>query len=122
MDSPATAVSTLSLHDALPISNTVPIGHACSAQGINADVEVRAANGLQVNNSIKTVDVSGCIVMPVSASRLQRSCQCDSADFAEPARQQSICPRGNPACDGGIGRAAVRRVVLEAAVFGRIVR
>ena len=46
-------------------TDAVPIGHTRSAQRIDANFQARAANGFNINHSIKIVDVSCCVVMLV---------------------------------------------------------
>ncbi len=52
----------------------------------------------------------------------QRSCQRDPLDAPVAGGEQLVGPVRDPPGDVGVGRAAVGRVVLEAAVAGRVVR
>ena len=62
------------------------------------------------------------IIVAANAGRMPRALIGDAPNVANPAFEQPVGVCLDPAGDGRIGRAAGRRVVLEAAIFRRIVR
>ena len=70
----------------------------------------------------QVVDVGQDEVVLVRGRRLQRRVERHALHAGVAAAQQLVGPVLDPPGDVGVGRAAVGRVVLEAAVLGRIVR
>ena len=71
----------------------------------------------------EVADVGVEIIVLVRGRRAQRACASGMRFTpSRPPSSSALARCLDPAGDVGVGRAAVRRVVLEAAVFGRIVR
>src|SRR4030095_10474276 len=87
----------------------------------DAEAQPGPADRLQVDDGHEVVHVGGHVVValdPVGAGRLVGR---DPPHAVQPGPQQPVGLVLDPAGDVGVGRAAVGRVVLEAAVLGRVV-
>ena len=97
-----------------------PVVDARAAQRVGADPHPGVPDGVEVDDGGQVVDVGAEEVVGLGgrAGLVERH----AADAGQPGAQQLVGPAGDPAGGVGVGRAAVRRVVLEAAVPGRVVR
>ena len=98
-----------------------PVGDARAAQRVHAEAQPAGADRLQVDDGGQVVDVGGDVV--VRARRRRRPARTARARTPVEARVEQLVGLAlDPRRDLGVGRAAVGRVVLEAAVLGRVVR
>src|SRR5690606_34108789 len=106
----------------VPLGDLAPVGHAGAAQRVCADAHARGAHGVQVEHVGQRVDVGAEEVVAAGGLGGQRPRVGDAADLLEPVGDQRVGAVLDPGGGLGVGRAAVRRVVLETAVTGRVVR
>ena len=100
----------------------LPVGEACAAQRVNSDLETSPAKRVLVNDGIEIINVRVDVVVAVSCRRIARTLVTHTLDAAKFVGEQRVRLLFNPPRHAGISRSAVRRVVLEAAVLGRVVR
>ena len=106
----------------IALCNWAPVVHSRAAERIHAQPQLRAADGLHVEHIGEIIDVRMEKIMPVRRRGALGLVESHSLHALQATFQKRISPRSNPSCDVLIGRPAVGRVVLEAAVVGRIVR
>ena len=109
-------IQTVALRDRLP----VPDGGA--AERIDADLHARAANRLHVDDVLQIFDVIGNVVDLFRRRRGERFGIARELDALESVLKVRVRAAFNFARRVQIRAAAVRPVVFEAAVRGRIVR
>ena len=100
-----------------------PVRDAGAAERIDADREPGAGDGVHVDDGGEIVHVGADVVVPWVVRGVSRALVRHARHAARDRPQQRRW-RGSRSTRVivGVGRAAVRRVVLEAAVLGRIVR
>ena len=96
--------------------------HGRAAERVHAQLEAGAADGVHVDDVPQVVDVGQDEIFLVRGRRLDGRGERHALHAAVAAPQQLVGPVLDPLGHVGVGRAAVGRVVLEAAVLGRIVR
>ena len=100
--------------------NGTPVIDRGTAQRIGADAHAGAADGVQVQHVGQIVHVGAQIV--IGAGLLAGALEGHTLDAFQAGLDVFVGACGDPLGGIGVGRAAVRRVVLEATVGGRIVR
>ena len=93
-----------------------------SAQRIDRKLEASVANGLHIDNALEIANVRQNEIFLMCARSFDGFVKRDALYLAVCCTQQFVGAILNPAGCVGIGGTAVRRVVLEASVFRRIVR
>ena len=106
--------------DVVALGDRGPVGDARAAQRVDAQPQPTRANGVQVDDRGQLVDVGGDVV--ASQRALHGLLVGDPLDALEAGVEQLVGLALDPGGHLGAGRAAVGRVVLEAAVLGRVVR
>ncbi len=104
----------------MPVRDLAPVVHARAAERVGADADARLADGVEVEHGRQVVDVRAEEVVRRGVGPGAR--ERDATYAAHPGRDQLVGPGGDDAGRVGVGGTAVRRVVLEAAVGGRVVR
>ena len=104
------------------LGDGLPEGQARAAHGVHADPEPARADGLHVDHAGEVGDVGLDVVVLARRGGAERRRERDALDLAIPSRQERVGPGLDDRGLVGVRRAAVRRVVLEAAVVGRVVR
>ena len=99
-----------------------PVVDAGAAEWVGADAHAGAADGVEVEHRRQVVDIGAAVVVAMCVVGCQRPGQRHPPDAAVACGEQLVGARGDPTGGVGVGRAAVGRVVLEAAVLGRVVR
>ncbi len=103
-----------------------PVVDAGTAEGVGADADAGVADGVEVEDRRQVVDVGAAVVVRVGGVGGSGAGERDSLHAALSGAvaggEEFVGPGGDPAGGVGVGRAAVGRVVLEAAVLGRVVR
>ena len=107
---------------AVAIGDRLPVREGRSAERIHADLQTGGANGIHIDDVAEVVDIGRDEILFVSRDGLCSGSAGYAFDAAIAGAQQFIGAVLNPARDVGIGRASFRRIVFEAAIFGRIVR
>ena len=102
-------------------ADLAPVVHGGAAHGVGADADAGVADGVQVQHGREVVHVAAEEVELAGGVRGQGVGQRDALDAAQAVLEQFVGAVGDPAGGVGVGGAAVRRVVLEAAVAGRVV-
>lgn len=106
----------------MALGDPPPVRDRRPAEGVGADPDPRVAYGVQVEDGREVVDVSGQEV--VASGGVGGECPGvgNPADLLQPSLDQGVGPVLDPG--GGVrsGRPAVRGVVLESPVGGRVVR
>ena len=98
-----------------------PISEGGSAQRVNRQSEARIANGVHVDDILQILHVGQHQIFLASGRCFDCLLVRNSFHLAIAGSQEIVRPILYPARDLSIGRAAVRRVVLETTVFRRIV-
>ena len=107
--------------EAVPLGDLAPVVDARAAQRVGADPHAGLADRVEVEHARQVVDVR----RPGSRTTSRPRAPARTGSGVRPARPPAISSLARAAMtDGGVGvgRAAVRRVVLEAAVARRVVR
>ena len=104
----------------MPLGDLAPVGHARAAERVGADAHPRVADRVEVEHLRQVVDVGAEEV--VGADGRARLGEGHPSHARDVAADQLVGAGGDDARRVGVGRPAVRRVVLEAAVLGRVVR
>src|SRR5439155_4861995 len=95
-----------------------PVVDAGPAQRIGADADALGADRVYVDDVGQVLDVGVQVVVPLRA--LQRPGQRRPLHALEPLAQNLVGTLGDDTGRVGVGRSAVGRVVLEAAVARRV--
>ncbi len=107
---------------AIAFGDRLPVRHGGAAQRVDADAYPGPGDGLHVDHAVQPFDIGPHEIDRAGRRRRQRL-GVGLAPYAVPAcRQQRVGALLDPAGDVRVRRAAVRRVVLDAAVGRRIVR
>ena len=114
------------IHDrdlqAVARGDRLPVGQRRTAERIDADRHARIANGVHVDDLVQIVDVGTHEIFLMGRRCLERGRERHALDVAVASHEQLVGSVLDPARDVGVGGAAVRRVVFEAAILGRVVR
>ncbi len=95
-----------------------PVVHRRAAERVHAQLEAGGADGVHVDDIPQVLDVGQDEVLLVRGRRLDGRRERHALHAGIAAPQQFVGPVLDPLRDVRIGRAAVGRVVLEAAVLG----
>ena len=106
----------------IALGNRAPIVNFRRHQRIHAHTDIRAPNRIHIEHAAEIAHVSVEKVMPMGGGGALGAFERDSFYALKAAFQKLIGPGFDPSGDVVVRRAAVGRVVLEAAVVGRIVR
>ena len=106
----------------VPLGDRVPVVDAGAAQRIGADPHPGVAYRVEVEHRRQVVDVRGEVVVGAGGVRGPGAGQRDAPDAGEAVAQVRVGGVLHGRCGLAARRPAVRRVVLEAAVIGRVVR
>ena len=101
------------------ISDGCPVADACAAERIHSEVEPGATDRVHVQDPRQVPHVNAPEV--VTAYLGDGPFVGHASDAVQAGAKQVVCLVLDRARDVRVGWAAVRRVVLEAAIFGRIV-
>ncbi len=104
------------------IGDRPPVVDTGAAEGIDAEVDPCAADGVHVDHIGQIGNVGIEVVMPMGRGGEQRLLGRDPLHALQATFEKRVRPGFDPVGDGAFRRPAARRVVLEAAVVGRIVR
>ena len=107
---------------AIALDDRLPEMDAGAAQRIDPDLHPGGADRLHVDDVGEVGDIGADVVVAMDAGRFARAVVRDSSHAIEIVFEKRVCGALDPGCYVGIGRSAIRRVVLEAAVLGRIMR
>ena len=99
-----------------------PVMHRRAAEWVHPQLEAGGTDGVHVDDVPQVVDVGQDKVFLVRGPCLDGRGERHALHAAVSAAQQFVGPVLDPVRHVGVGGAAVGRVVLEAAVLGRIVR
>ena len=101
------------------VGDGLPVVHRGTAERVGTDLHARVLDGLHVDDVLQVLDVEAqeLVALALRPGLMER----DAGDPLEVAADVGVGAVGDPARGVGVGRAAVRRVVLEAAVGGRVV-
>ena len=117
------AVLTIVMLSRAARRDRLPVGQRRAAERVDADRDARVADGVHVDDLVQVIDVGRHEILLMRRRRLYRRARdVIRLTSAFLAGEQLVGAVLNPARDVGVGRPAVRRVVLEAAVLGRVVR
>ena len=106
--------------EAVPLGDGAPVVDGRTAQRVGADPDPRRPDGVDVEDAREVVDVGAEEV--VGLHRGAGPGERHPLHPVEPRADVGVGGRGDDLRRVGVGRAAVRRVVLEATVRGRVVR
>jgi len=93
-----------------------------AAEGIDADFHARGADRLHVDDVGKVGHVGTNVVVAVNAGGLVRAVIRNPLQAPQSVFQKCVRGTLDSGGDIGVGRSAIWRVILEAAVLGRIMR
>ena len=91
------------------------------AQRVGADLDPGVADGVDVDDVLQVADVGAGEVVEAGGVGVPGRSVVDPLDAVQPGGQQVVGPAGDHRGGIGVGGSAVGRVVLEAAVPGRVV-
>ena len=100
----------------------VPVAHRSAAERVDRQRQPRAANGIHVDDIAQVVDVGKHQVALLGRFPAHCDLQRQPLHARIAVAQQRVGSILDPPGDVGVGRPAMGRVVLEAAVLRRIVR
>ena len=106
--------------EAVALADPRPVGHARAAERVGAEAQAGRPDRIHVDDRREVVDVGRHVVM--GRDRRAGVGRRHLPDAIEAGLQEPVRLVLDPAGDVRVGRAAVGRVVLEAAVLGRVVR
>ena len=106
--------------EAVPVCDLAPVADRRPAERVGADPHAGLPDPGQVDGVRQVVDV--CPEEVVRRRRSTRPCEGDPSHPGQVLLDVGVRSVGDPGRGIGVGRAAVRRVVLEPAVRGRVVR
>ena len=107
---------------AITLRDSMPVGETCSTERIDADAQAGAGNGTHVDDRREVAHVSAQVIVRVRRRRVPRTLIREPWHARDAVREQLVGPILNRARHRGSGGAARRGVVLEPAIFRRIVR
>ena len=118
------SIASLTIVAAMPYAfdDRLPKMDARAAQRIDPDLHPGRADRVHVDDVREVADICANVVVAVDAGRFACAIVRDSPHAIELLLEKRVGGALDPRCYVGIGRSAIRRVVLEAAVLGRIMR
>ncbi len=99
-----------------------PIVHRRATQRIDTELEARAADRLHIDDVAEILDIRQDKIFLVRGRRLDRRRERRSTHSRVSAAQQLVGSILDPLRYVRVGRSAIGRVVLDAAILGRVVR
>ena len=99
-----------------------PVAHAGTAQWVDAQAQIGAADHVEVDDICQVGDIAAHVVVALGGRRRQRLLVVHALDASQVRRQQLVGLGLDPLGHVAVGRAAVGRVVLEAAALRWVVR
>ena len=99
----------------------LPVVHGCPAQRVHADLHARAADGVHVEHGAERFDVGPDVVVLVGGRGAQGGFVGHPLQTVAVGMQDLISAMLNPVGDIRVGRAAVRRIILQSTVGRRVV-
>src|SRR6516225_8372633 len=100
----------------------LPVRSGSTAQWIDAEFQAGGADSLRVHHIPEVFDVGKDEIFLVSGRGAQRGCVRYAFNNGFSTSEQFVRPVLDPSRRARVGRAAIRRVVLEASVLWRIMR
>jgi hypothetical protein len=107
---------------AVVVGDGRPVAHARAAQRVHAHAHAAGADGIEVDDLAERRDVLRLEVVHLGGGRRQRARRVHALHAGQLVLQVVVGRGLDAAGDAAVGRAAVRRVVLEATVARRVVR
>ena len=107
---------------AVALDDGLPVAHRRSPQGIDTDLHAGGADRLHVDDIGKVSDIGRDVIMAMHVRRLARALIGDALDAGKAVLEIAVRGALDGRRDVGIRRTAIGRVILEAAVFRRVVR
>ena len=104
------------------LGNWLPVRQRRTAQRIDADTQPGGPDRVHVDDVLQVVDIVVDVVFLLRGGGVQRLFERHPPDARVARAQQFIGAVLDGAGHRRVGRSAVRRIVLETAVFGRVVR
>ena len=98
-----------------------PVVHRRAAQRVDSELQAGGADGVHVDDAAEVPDVWQDEVLRAGRRGLHGCCQGHTLDPGIAGPQKLVGAVLDPAGDVSVGRAAVRGIVLEAAVFRWVV-
>ena len=100
----------------------IPVVDRGATERIGAQPDMRGPDALHIDHVGQVLHIRHEKIVKMRRRRLHGGRVAYAPDLAVAGAQDVIGPVLNPRCDVCVGRASVRRVVLVAAVFRRVVR
>jgi hypothetical protein len=107
---------------AVAVADGRPVGDRGAAERVDAEPQAGAGDRVEVQDGRQVADVGVDVVVAVHARTADGALVGHPRHAVQAGREQAVGLVLHPAGDVGVGRAAVGRVVLEAAVVGWVVR
>ena len=104
------------------LDDGLPIVHAGAAQRIDPYLDACGADRLHVNDISEVGDIGPGVIMAMNARRFARAVIGDAVDAAQTVLEKAVGGALDGGGDIGIRRAAIGRIIFEAAIFRRIMR
>ena len=108
--------------DLVALDDRLPILNSGAAQRVDPDAHARCADRFQIDDIGEVGDIGRDVVIGMNARRLAGALIGHAHDTIEFLDEEFVRGFLDPACHVDIRRAAVGRIVFEAAFVGRIVR
>ena len=102
--------------------NGLPVRQRRAAQRVHANRHTSAADRLHVDDAAEVVHVREDKILLVDRWRAERRLERDALRCGVARLEQLVGASLNPSCDARFRGTAVRRVVLEPSILGRVVR
>ena len=97
-----------------------PVVDGRAAQRVNPNLQLGARGGLDFDDARQVGDVGGHVVVLVGRARLLRRFDGDAPDRGQSAGKDGVGSFFDRPGDRRVGRPALRRIVLEAPILGRV--
>ena len=108
--------------DPVAFGNPRPIVHAGAAQRIHPHANAGAADRIEIDHVAEVGGVGLEKIVCPGGARALRLFEGQAFHIRQAGQQQRVSLFFDPGGDARVGRTAVRRIVFEAAILGRIVR
>ncbi len=106
----------------IALDDRLPVVDSGAAQGIDADANARSLDRLHVHHLGEVGHIGSDVVIGLDAGRLAGAFIGQAKDADQAGGQEIVGRVLDPAGDVDIGRAAIGRIVFEAALVRRVVR
>src|ERR1700761_2633160 len=107
--------------DLVTLRNSTPIVHTGTTERIDAHVNACAAHDIEIDHVAQIADVSVEIIKLLDVRGTARLSERQPLYVPDATLQQYVGTILYPACDIGVGRPTIGRVVFEAPVIRRVV-